>query len=83
MPIFYGRQKCLSHAASSFVDLINSHELELFLSQTIFDGPKGVQAIEVRLYVITWKLSVVFNMRSSKVNQPGLKTSRAKSNLHI
>ena len=34
--------------------IINSHWLELLLSRTNFHGPKGVRAIEVRLYVRDW-----------------------------
>ena len=31
--------------------MINTHLLELSLSRTTFHGPKGVRAIEVRLYM--------------------------------
>ena len=32
--------------------MINLHWLELTMARTIFHGPKGVRAIEVRLYCI-------------------------------
>ena len=32
--------------------MINTHWLELLLSQTNFHGPKGVRAIEVRMYIL-------------------------------
>ena len=31
--------------------MINLHWLELFMARTLFHGPKGVRAIEVRLYL--------------------------------
>ena len=33
--------------------MINLHWLELPMSRTIFQGPKGVRAIEVRLYMLS------------------------------
>ena len=36
--------------ASRSCVMINLHWLELPMAQTIFHGPKGVRAIEVRLY---------------------------------
>ena len=34
--------------------IINPHWLELSLSQTNFNGPKDVRAIEVRLYLVSF-----------------------------
>ena len=34
--------------------MINLHWLELPMARTLFRGPKGVRAIEVRLYVICY-----------------------------
>ena len=39
--------------------IINPHWLELLLSRTNFHGPKGVRAIEVRLYIVQRKESAL------------------------
>ena len=43
--------------------MINTHWLELPLSRTNFHGPKGVRAIEVRLYFNCLKLANHGNLR--------------------
>ena len=42
--------------------MINLHWLELHMARTIFHGPEGVRAIEVRLYIlVVIHLSAVFS----------------------
>ena len=38
--------------ASRLGAMINLHWLELPMARTLFHGPKGVRAIEVRLYIV-------------------------------
>ena len=38
--------------------MINTHKLELPLSQTYFHGSKGVRAIEVLLYYVVYAKSI-------------------------
>ena len=40
---------------------INPHWLELPLSRNNFHGPKGVRAIEVRLYLVLYSIENEFN----------------------
>ena len=46
--------------ASRTGTMINLHWLELPMARTIFHGPKGVRAIEVRLYVYSRKAQFAF-----------------------
>ena len=50
IPLCYSNQRDPYNASRPCV-IINPHWLELPLSRTNFQGPKGVPAIEVRLYL--------------------------------